>query len=239
MSSGGTAVIVGVGPGLGAALCRRFAREGMNIAVAARDAAKTEKIVAEVNALGGGTARGFSVDTTDEAAVEKLFDDVSGDWGVPDVAIYNAGAFMKASILDATAEDFKRCWEANCYGGFLVGRAAATRMAPRGSGSILFTGATASKRGSAQFFNLSVGKFGLLALAQAMARELGPQGIHVAHVIIDGQINAGRHLKLAAERPPEALLEPDDIAETYWQIHTQKRSVWAFDVDLRPWVEHF
>lgn len=239
MSSGGTAVIVGVGPGLGAALCRRFAREGMNIAVAARDAAKTEKIVAEVNALGGGTARGFSVDTTDEAAVEKLFDDVSGDWGVPDVAIYNAGAFMKASILDATAEDFKRCWEANCYGGFLVGRAAATRMAPRGSGSILFTGATASKRGSAQFFNLSVGKFGLLALAQAMARELGPQGIHVAHVIIDGQINAGRHLKLAAERPPEALLEPDDIAETYWQIHTQKRSVWAFDVDLRPWVENF
>jgi len=239
MSSGGTAVIVGVGPGLGAALCRRFAREGMNIAVAARDAAKTEKIVAEVNALGGGTARGFSVDTTDEAAVGKLFDDVSGDWGVPDVAIYNAGAFMKASILDATAEDFKRCWEANCYGGFLVGRAAATRMAPRGAGSILFTGATASKRGSAQFFNLSVGKFGLLALAQAMARELGPQGIHVAHVIIDGQINAGRHLKLAAERPPEALLEPDDIAETYWQIHTQKRSVWAFDVDLRPWVENF
>jgi len=239
MSSGGTAVIVGVGPGLGAALCRRFAREGMNIAVAARDAAKTEKIVAEVNALGGGTARGFSVDTTDEAAVGKLFDDVSGDWGVPDVAIYNAGAFMKASILDATAEDFKRCWEANCYGGFLVGRAAATRMAPRGAGSILFTGATASKRGSAQFFNLSVGKFGLLALAQAMARELGPQGIHVAHVIIDGQINAGRHLKLAAERPPEALLEPDDIAQTYWQIHTQKRSVWAFDVDLRPWVENF
>ena len=239
MSSGGTAVIVGVGPGLGAALCRRFAREGMNIAVAARNAAKTEKIVAEVNALGGGTARGFSVDTTDEAAVEKLFDDVSGDWGVPDVAIYNAGAFMKASILNATAEDFKRCWEASCYGGFLVGRAAATRMTPRGSGSILFTGATASKRGSAQFFNLSVGKFGLLALAQAMARELGPQGIHVAHVIIDGQINAGRHLKLAAERPPEALLEPDDIAETYWQIHTQKRSVWAFDIDLRPWVENF
>ena len=239
MSGNGTAIIVGVGPGLGAALCRRFAREGMNVAVAARDVAKTEKIVAEVNGLGGGTAKGFSVDTTDEAAVEKLFDDVSGDWGVPDVAIYNAGAFMKASILDATAADFKRCWEANCYGSFLVGRAAATRMTPRGSGSILFTGATASKRGSAKFFNLSVGKFGLLALAQAMARELGPEGIHVAHVIIDGQINAGRHVKLAAERPPDALLEPDDIAETYWQLHTQKRSVWAFDVDLRPWVEKF
>jgi len=224
---------------LGAALCRRFAREGLNVAIAARDAAKTEKIVDEVNGLGGGAAKGYSVDTTDEAAVEKLFDDVSGTWGVPDVAIYNAGAFMKASILDAEAADFKRCWEVNCYGGFLVGRAAATRMAPNGRGTILFTGATASKRGSAQFFNLSVGKFGLLALAQAMARELGPQGIHVAHVIIDGQINAGRHVKLAAERPPEALLEPDDIAETYWQLHTQKRSVWAFDVDLRPWVERF
>ena len=239
MSGTGTAIVVGVGPGLGAALCRRFAREGLDVAIAARDAAKTEKIVAEVNGLGGGAAKGYSVDTTDEAAVEKLFDDVSGTWGVPDVAIYNAGAFMKASILDATAADFKRCWEANCYGGFLVGRAAATRMAPGGSGTILFTGATASKRGSAQFFNLSVGKFGLLALAQAMARELGPQGIHVAHIIIDGQINAGRHVKLAAERPPEALLEPDDIAETYWQLHAQKRSVWAFDIDLRPWVERF
>lgn len=239
MNNGGTAIIVGVGPGLGAALCRRFAREGMNVAVAARDPAKTEKIVAEVNGLGGGTAKGFSVDTTDETAVEKLFDDVAGDWGVPDVAIYNAGAFMKASIVDATAADFKRCWEANCFGGFLVGRAAARRMKPNGAGTILFTGATASKRGSAQFFNLSVGKFGLLALAQAMARELGPEGIHVAHVIIDGQINAGRHAKTAAERPPEALLEPGDIAETYWQLHTQNRSVWAFDVDLRPWVEKF
>ena len=240
MSGSGTAVVVGVGPGLGAALCRRFARGGMNVAAAARDAAKTEKIVAEVNGQGGGgEARGYSVDTTDEAAVEKLFDDVAGEWGVPDVVIYNAGAFMKTSILEATAADFKRCWEANCFGGFLVGRAAATRMTPGGSGTILFTGATASKRGSAQFFNLSVGKFGLLALVQAMARELGPQGIHVAHVIIDGQIYSERYAHLAAERPPDALLAPDDIAETYWQLHTQNRSSWTFDADLRPWVEKF
>ena len=239
MSGNGTAVVVGVGPGLGAALCRRFAQGGMNVAAAARDAAKTEKIAADVNALGGGEARGYSVDTTDEAAVEKFFDDVAGDRGVPDAVIYNAGAFMKTSILEATAADFKRCWEANCYGGFLVGRAAAKRMTPRGSGSILFTGATASKRGSAKFFNLSVGKFGLLALAQAMARELGPAGIHVAHVIIDGQIHSERYAHLAAERPPDALLAPDDIAETYWQLHTQNRSSWAFDVDLRSWVEKF
>ncbi|MFP6689642.1 MAG: SDR family NAD(P)-dependent oxidoreductase [Alphaproteobacteria bacterium] len=239
MSGNGTAVVVGVGPGLGAALCRRFAQGGMNVAAAARDAAKTEKIAADVNALGGGEARGYSVDTTDEAAVEKFFDDVAGDWGVPDAVIYNAGAFMKTSILEATAVDFKRCWEANCYGGFLVGRAAAKRMTPRGSGSILFTGATASKRGSAKFFNLSVGKFGLLALAQAMARELGLEGIHVAHVIIDGQIHSERYAHLAAERPPDALLAPDDIAETYWQLHTQNPSSWAFDVDLRPWVEKF
>ncbi len=239
MSGNGTAIVVGVGPGLGAALCQRFTGEGMNVAIAARDLAKTEKIVAEVNGLGGGTAKGYSVDTTDEAAVEKLFNDVSGEWGVPDAVIYNAGAFMKTSILEATAEDFKRCWEANCYGGFLVGRAAATRMTPRGSGSVLFTGATASKRGSARFFNLSVGKFGLLALAQAMARELGPSGIHVAHVIIDGQIMSKRYAHLAEGRGPDALLEPDDIAETYWQLHTQNRSSWAFDVDLRPWVETF
>ena len=239
MSGNGTAVVVGVGPGLGAALCRRFAQGGMNVAAAARDAAKTEKIVADVNALGGGEARSYSVDTTDEAAVEKFFDDVAGDRGVPDAVIYNAGAFMKTSILEATAADFKRCWEANCYGGFLVGRAAAKRMTPRGSGSILFTGATASKRGSAKFFNLSVGKFGLLALAHAMARELGPEGIHVAHVIIDGQIHSERYAHLAAERPPDALLAPDDIAETYWQLHTQNPSSWAFDVDLRPWVEKF
>ncbi len=239
MSGNGTAVVVGAGPGLGAALCRRFAQGGMNVAAAARDAAKTEKIVADVNALGGGEARSYSVDTTDEAAVEKFFDDVAGDWGVPDAVIYNASAFMKTSILEATAADFKRCWEANCYGGFLVGRAAAKRMTPRGSGSILFTGATASKRGSAKFFNLSVGKFGLLALAQAMARELGPEGIHVIHVIIDGQIHSERYAHLAADRPPNALLAPDDIAETYWQLHTQNRSSWAFDVDLRPWVEKF
>ena len=239
MSENGPVIIVGVGPGLGASLCRRFSKEGMKVAVAARNAEKTEKIATEVNTLGGGEARGFSVDATDESSVEKLFDEVTGNWGVPKAVIYNAGAFMKTSILEAKTDDFKRCWEANCYGGFLVGRAAATCMVPRGSGSILFTGATASKRGSAQFFNLSVGKFGLFALAQAMARELGQQGIHVAHLFIDGQIMSEHYAHLAEDRPPDALLEPDSIAQTYWQLHAQDRTSWVFDVDLRPWVEKF
>lgn len=235
----GVAVVVGVGPGLGASLGRRFAAEGMRVALTARSAAKTAPVVDEITRDGRGEAVGFNMDTTDEAAVVKFFEDVDALWGTPDLVVYNAGAFMKTSIIGAKADDFRRCWEANCYGGFLVGREAATRMAPKGAGTILFTGATASKKGSAQFFNLSVGKFGLFALAQAMARELGPQGIHVGHVIIDGQIMTEDRAHIAAERAPDGLLAPDAIAETYWQLHTQHRSAWALDVDLRPWVEKF
>jgi NAD(P)-dependent dehydrogenase (short-subunit alcohol dehydrogenase family) len=223
---------------LGAALGRRFAREGMNVALAARDFGRTQEIAAEA-AREGGAVEAFSVDTTDEAAIVGLFDAVDEKWGPAGLVVYNAGAFMRTSILEATADDFVRCWEANCYGGFLVGRAAAQRMAQNGSGTILFTGATASKRGSANFFNLSVGKFGLMALAQSMARELGPKNIHVAHVIIDGQIHTPRSAHLADERPPDALLAPDAIADVYWDLHRQQRSAWAFDVDLRPWVESF
>ena len=234
-----SAIVVGVGPGLGAALGRRFARADMNVALAARDPNKTQTVVDEIKDLGAGAAQGYEVDTTDEDAVERLFADVEAKWGTPNLVVYNAGAFMKVSILEATADDFLRCWQANCYGGFLVGRAAARRMAARGAGTILFTGATASKRGSAQFFNLAVGKFGLLALAQSMARELGPKGVHVGHVVIDGQIHSARYAHLAKERPPDGLMDPDAIAESYYELHRQHRSTWSLEVELRPWAEKF
>jgi len=239
VSDQGIAIVVGVGPGLGASLARRFAAEGMKVAVTARSEKKTAPIVDEITRDGRGEAVGFNFDTTNEAAVVRFFEEVDARWGGASLVVYNAGAFMKTSIIDASADDFVRCWQANCFGGFLVGREAAARMAPRGSGTILFTGATASKKGSAQFFNLSVGKFGLFALAQAMARELGPQGVHVGHVIIDGQIMSESRAHLAEERAPDGLLAADAIADTYWHLHTQHRSAWALDVDLRPWVENF
>ena len=239
MATQESAIIVGVGPGLGSALVNRFASAGMNVLATARSTSKAEAAAEAARSLGEGEVVGVAADATNEDDVARIFDDVNERWGVPEVVIYNAGAFMKTSILGAETSDFRRCWEGNCLGGFLVGRAAAERMFPRGSGSILFSGATASKRGGAQFFNLAVGKAGLLALAQSMARELGPAGIHVGHIVIDGQIMSDRYAHLAEERPPDGLLAPEAIAETYWQIHCQPRSAWTLETEVRPWVEKF
>jgi NAD(P)-dependent dehydrogenase (short-subunit alcohol dehydrogenase family) len=206
--------------------------------LAARQAKHLDPVVRAIEA-NGGSAEGHALDATDEAAVEKLFKQIDAKGAPLDLAVYNAGAFMRTSILEATAADFERCWRIGCLGGFLVGRAAARRMAERGAGTIIFTGATASRRGSAQFFNLAVGKFGLKALAESMARELQPKGVHVAHVVIDGQIASERYANLAKERPPDGLLDPNAIAETYWQLHRQHRSAWTFELELRPWVEKF
>ncbi len=233
-----TALVVGVGGGLGAALGRRFADAGRGVALAARSGAATEGLAAE-GEKAGGAARAYSADATDEAAIRRLFEAVRRDLAEPDLVVFNAGAFMRQGILEATVEDFERCWRTGCLGGFLVGREAARGMAARGSGTIVFTGATASLRGSAGFFNLAVGKFGLRALAQSMARELGPKGVHVAHVIIDGQIDGPYAAGLAKERGPDALLGPDAIAEAYHGLHTQSRSAWTHEIDLRPWVERF
>jgi NAD(P)-dependent dehydrogenase (short-subunit alcohol dehydrogenase family) len=227
------ALIVGVGPGLGAALARRFAQGGFAVAVAARDGSKLETLAREV----GG--RGYACDATDAASVQRLFDDVRRDLGAPSVAIYNAGAFAPGSVLDTNAAEFERCWRILCLGGFLVGQHAARAMVESGRGTILFTGATASLRGGANFANLAVGKFGLRALAQSMARELGPKGIHVGHVIIDGQIRSERYAHLEKERAPDGLLDPAAIAESYWHLHRQPRSAWTLELDLRPWVEKF
>ena len=236
MSGSETAVVVGVGPGLGLALVKTFARTGMNVAMAARSeervaALKTQDLSDRVEA--------YPCDSTDPGAVAALFERASAELGEPDLVVYNAGAFRPGGILDIAAEEFERCWKVGCLGGFLVGQAAARRMVPRGAGTILFTGATAALRGSANFANLAVPKFGLRALAQSMARELGPQGIHVAHVVIDGQIDSERSHHLLAERGPDSLLAPDDIAETYLHLHRQAKSAWTQELDLRPWVEKF
>ena len=189
MKADQVAVIVGTGPGLGFSLARRFARAQMHVAMAARDAGRLETMATECSGV-HHHARAYACDATHEADVADLFGRVTADLGAPDLVIYNAGQFVRRSVLDTTADEFRRCWEVGCLGGFLVGRAAARLMLdrPSPSGTILFTGATASVRGGAAFQNLAVGKFGLRALAQSMARELQPRGIHVAHVVIDGLI---------------------------------------------------
>ncbi len=227
------AVVVGAGPGLGSALARRFAAAGMAVAVARR---RVDELAGLAEETGG---RAYACDATDGNSVEALFDSVEHDLGTPALVAYNAGAYQRGGILEISAEDFERCWRIGCLGGFHVGQAAARRMVPAGQGTILFTGATASLRGSAGFMNLAMPKFGLRAVAQSMARELGPQGVHVAHVIIDGQIAGERPGYRPEERGEDAVLAPSAIAEAYWQLHAQPRSAWTHELDLRPSVEKF
>ena len=226
------AIVAGVGPGLGAALVRAFANEGYAVFAAARSASG----LPDLNDAGRVVA--IDCDATEQADVERVFESASKA-GPTEVAIFNAGAFVRSSILDTEAAEFVRCWRVGCLAGFLVGQAAARRMISRGRGTILFTGATASLRGGASFVNLASPKFGLRAVAQSMARELGPRGIHVAHVVIDGQIHSERYAHLVGERGPDSLLEPDAIAAQYVALHRQHRSAWTQEIDLRPWSEKF
>lgn len=227
------AVVTGAGPGLGSALARRFATAGMTVAVARRKAGELAGLAEEI----GGKA--YACDVTDGGAVEDLFQSVEKDLGRPNLVVFNAGAYQRGGILEIDPQDFERCWRIGCLGGFHVGQAAAKRMAPAGEGTIIFTGATASLRGSAGFMNLAMPKFGLRALAQSMARELGPQGVHVAHSIIDGQIAGERPGYRVEERGEDAVLAPAAIADAYYQIHLQPRSVWTQEFDLRPCMEKF
>ncbi len=227
------AVVVGVGPGLGSALARRFAKAGMAVAVARRNPERLAELAEEIG------AKPYDCDATDGNSVEELFAAVEDDLGRPVLTVYNAGAYKPGGVLEISAEDFERCWRIGCLGGFHVGRAAARRMVEAGEGTILFTGATASLRGSAKFANLAVPKFGLRALAQSMARDLGPRGVHVAHTIIDGQIASERPGSRAEERGPDAVLAPAAIAEAYYQLHAQPRSAWTQELDLRPCMETF
>ena len=231
------AVIVGVGPGLGASLARRFACEGMAVAVAARRAEKMASLVEELG-RSGGAGRAYGCDATDEGQVTALLAAVREELGVPDLVVFNASGRVRKSILDIATDEFERAWRNACLGGFIVGREAARLMLPRGRGTILFTGATASVKSYAGSAGFAVGKFGLRALAQSMARELGPRGIHVAHVIVDGGIRSDSRQEDSGTGK-DYLLDPDAIAETYWHLYRQHRSAWAQEVDLRPWVEKF
>jgi NAD(P)-dependent dehydrogenase (short-subunit alcohol dehydrogenase family) len=230
-----TAVVVGVGPGLGAALVRTFANEGYTVFAAARSASALPDLAAQG---GAGRVVPIDCDATEVADVERVFD-AAANAGPIEVAVFNAGAFVRGSILETDPKEFERCWRVGCLAGFLVGQAAARRMVERRAGTILFTGATASLRGGAGFVNLASPKFGLRAVAQSMARELGPKGIHVAHVVIDGQIHSERYAHLANERGPDSLLEPDAIGAQYLALHRQHRSAWTHELDLRPWSEKF
>ena len=217
------ALIGGAGEGLGAALGRRFAKGGLDVVLCSR-------------------TQGEKADLREEAQVIELFDHVEKR-GPVEVAVFNAGANFRSSILDTPADMFEKVWRLGCYAGFLFGREAARRMMPRGKGTILFTGATASMRGSAQFAAFAAAKGGLRQVAQSMARELGPKNIHVAHVVIDGVIDNRRSRSRMAEHvkslPADGLLATDAIAELFWQIHVQPRSAWTFEADLRPWAERF
>ena len=235
MTETAVAVVAGVGPGLGRALVERFAAAGAKVAMLARDAAKLDGLAA----TNPEQLKPYACSVTDPDTVADAFHRIGQELGTPDCVVFNAGTFQRGSVMDTDPAEFERCWRVSCFGGFLVGQAAAKAMLPRGHGTILFTGATASLRGGANFVNLASPKFALRAVAQSMARELGPQGIHVAHVIIDGQINSARYADLAADRAPDALLAPEAIAEVYYSLHGQHRSAWAHEVDLRPWVERF
>ena len=242
-----TALVVGVGAerGLGAALCRRFAAEGHHVLVAGRTPDKIEQVVRTILAE-GGRAEAVATDTTREDDVARLFDramTAADDRAPADLVVFNAGNNRRIDFRELSPQLFEEFWRVGCFGGFLVGREAARRLVPLGRGTVIFTGASASLRGKPGFAHFAAAKAGLRMIAQSMAREYGPRGLHVAHVVIDGGIDGERLRRgvpaLIAERGEDGLLGIDAIAEAYWQIHRQPRSAWTHELDLRPFKEKF
>jgi len=235
-------LVVGAGDATGGAIARRFAREGYTACVVRRQAEHLESLVAAITA-DGGRAVPFGVDARDEEQVVRLIETIECDVGELEAAVFNIGANVRFPIAATTSRVFRKVWEMGCYAGFLVGREAAKPMLARGRGTLIFTGATASVRGANGFAAFAAAKHGLRALAQSMARELGPQGVHVAHVVVDGAIDtrwiAGNFPERHALKDRDGLLNPEHIAETYWQLHRQPRSAWTHELDLRPWIEPF
>ena len=238
MNQSNVAVVVGVGPALGASVARRFARESFAVALMARRREDIEP-VGESITKAGGRALALAADATQVDSVAAAFRQVRDQFGPPDVFVYNAGAFEMGGILEVSPEKFEQSWKANCLGAFLGAREVLPGMVERGRGTVLLTGATASLRGSARFSCLAVGKFGLRALAQSMAREFGPQGVHVAHIVVDGQIDTPRRRQMQPDRDRQTLLSPDAIANEYWNLHAQDPTAWTLELDLRPAVETF
>ena len=240
MSKGRCAVIVGTGTGTGAELARLLAAEGYPLVLARRDAAALQALCSEIEAA-GGRALPVSADAADETAVAALFDAAEQQFGAPELVVFNVAGITMGQAVDTSLTQFEDMWNASARGGFLVGREAARRMLPLGAGSILFVGATASVKASAGFSAFACGKHGLRAIAGSLARELGPLGIHVGHLIIDGIIDVPR----VRERMPEmlqakgegGLIDPKSIAATLLWLHRQPRDAWTFELDLRPFKE--
>jgi NAD(P)-dependent dehydrogenase (short-subunit alcohol dehydrogenase family) len=240
------ALIVGAGDATGGAIARRFAREGYTACVTRRSLEALQPLLTRIQAE-GGTAHGFASDARQEEEVVALVEQIEATLGPIEVLVFNIGANVPCSILDESARKYFKIWEMACLGGFLAGREVAKRMVARPEGqtrgTILFTGATASLRGSAHFAAFAGAKHALRALAQSMARELGPRGIHVAHVVVDGAIDTtfirDNFPERYAMKAHDGIVNPEHIADSYWMLHQQPRDAWTHELDLRPWTEKF
>jgi short-subunit dehydrogenase len=226
-----TALIVGAGAGLSASLARALAKDGVKVALAARSTGDLDALAKETG------ARAFACDASQRGEVEKLFAELDGAFGAPEIVIYNASYRTRGPLVELDPAEVEKSIAVSAYGGFLVAQQAARRMLAKGRGAILFTGASASVKGYAQSAPFAMGKFALRGLAQSMARELHPQGIHVAHVVVDGGIRSARRAEPSDK--PDSMLDPDAIAAAYLHLIHQHRSAWAWEIELRPWVERF
>ncbi|MCP1624039.1 SDR family oxidoreductase [Pseudomonas nitroreducens] len=242
MSNKKVVLVIGAGDATGGAIARRFAREGYVACVTRRSADKLQPLVEQIRAE-GGEAHGFASDARKEEAVVELVETIERDIGPIEAFVFNIGANVPCSILDETARKYFKIWEMACFSGFLTGREVARRMVKRQRGTILFTGATAGLRGASGFAAFAGAKHGIRALAQSMARELGPMGLHVAHVVVDGAIDTEFIRETFPERyalkDQDGILDPEHIADSYWYLHSQPRDAWTFELDLRPWIERW
>ncbi|MFI7868274.1 SDR family oxidoreductase [Ectopseudomonas khazarica] len=236
------ALIIGAGDATGGAIARRFAREGYVACVTRRSLDKLQPLLEQIRDE-GGEAHGFASDARREEQVAELVEHIERDIGPIEVMVFNIGANVPCSILDETARKYLKIWEMACFAGFLTSQAVARRMVGRGRGTILFTGATAGLRGAAGFAAFAGAKHGIRALAQSMARELGPLNVHVAHVVVDGAIDTAfirdSFPELYARKDQDGILDPEHIADSYWFLHAQPRDAWTFELDLRPWMERW